>query len=478
MNNKSFLAGAAASIAVLFSGAALAANVGYYDMDEGQGNPEQVAPITAAGHTPVDIVDLSPAELAGIDVLFVQNPDNDAFGAEYLGALADIESAVNSGMRLVIHDRFVTDAESILPAGAGFDIVRDFTDDANIDILDSSTLVTNGPGGVLDDTSLDGGNSSSHGFAVVGTLPAGGAFILTRSDMEEIVTFSYPFGSGAVLYSSIPLDFYLGGSGSNPPRDNFTNIYAVNVIAYAVEGMMGITDVAYFKVTKTFSDGSTDEVDVMLTCNTGLPLKQDFTIAGGDPDGVTFVVTDFVEETMDCEVTETGTPAGYTTVLNGGAGCEWEDVTSGFRVCQITNEANPATYTVYKDWTVYREGGDVVVGEADVTIECDSAIVGGDEDDGSWTLSGTLSDGETLVATVDTTEGPATCSASEEITQSGVEQASVGCDETSLAAGGSHTCTFTNTVFFEGIPTLSQYGLAILVLLTLGVGFIGFRRFA
>jgi hypothetical protein len=235
---------------------------------------------------------------------------------------------------------------------------------------------------------------------------------------------------------------------------------------------------ALFKVTKTFSDGNDAEVDVMLTCNTGLPLQQDFTIAGGDPDGVTFVVTDIPDGGADCEVTETGTPAGYTAVLNGGAGCEWEDVTGGLRVCAITNEANPATYPGYKDWTVYREGGDVVVGEADVTIECDSAIVGGDEDDGTWTLSGTLSDGETLVATVDTTEGAATCSASEEVTQSGVESVSVGCDETSLAAGGSHTCTFTNTVFFEGIPTLSQYGLAILVLLTLGVGFIGFRRFA
>jgi hypothetical protein len=38
-------------------------------------------------------------------------------------------------------------------------------------------------------------------------------------------------------------------------------------------------------------------------------------------------------------------------------------------------------------------------------------------------------------------------------------------------------CTFTNTLFFEGIPTLSQYGLAIMALLMLGVGFVGFRRF-
>ncbi len=39
------------------------------------------------------------------------------------------------------------------------------------------------------------------------------------------------------------------------------------------------------------------------------------------------------------------------------------------------------------------------------------------------------------------------------------------------------SCKFTNSVFFEGIPTLSQYGLAIMALLMLGVGFVGFRRF-
>ena len=38
-------------------------------------------------------------------------------------------------------------------------------------------------------------------------------------------------------------------------------------------------------------------------------------------------------------------------------------------------------------------------------------------------------------------------------------------------------CTITNTESFEGIPTLSQYGMAIMALLMLGVGFIGMRRF-
>jgi hypothetical protein len=44
-------------------------------------------------------------------------------------------------------------------------------------------------------------------------------------------------------------------------------------------------------------------------------------------------------------------------------------------------------------------------------------------------------------------------------------------------AVGKAGCDVEGTVFFEGIPTLSQYGLAIMALLMLGVGFVGMRRF-
>ncbi len=244
---------------------AMALNVGYYDMDTGQGNPEQVNSINVAGHTPVNLTDLTGADLANVDVIYVQNPSNGSYGAEYLSRLADIQAAVASGKRLIIHDRYVGDgngcndggtvgglnsaiqgfgdyiggvagSEAILPGGAGFTIIRDFCDDANINIRDNSTLVTNGPGGVLNDASLDGGNSSSHGYSVAASLPANASLILSRGNTDEIVTFSYPYGSGCVVYSTIPLDHYLGGSGPNPPRDNFTLIYAPNVVAYAAEG--------------------------------------------------------------------------------------------------------------------------------------------------------------------------------------------------------------------------------------------------
>ena len=107
------------------------------------------------------------------------------------------------------------------------------------------------------------------------------------------------------------------------------------------------------KTTKVFSDGSDFEIDVTLTCNTGLPLEQTFTIAGGDPEGVTFVVTDFADGSMSCEVTESGAPAGYTTDID----CAWDNIELGqSEVCLIENVAEDATYTVVKEWTVSRAG--------------------------------------------------------------------------------------------------------------------------
>ncbi len=235
---------------------------------------------------------------------------------------------------------------------------------------------------------------------------------------------------------------------------------------------------AQFRVIKTFIDGSTDEVDVLLTCNTGLPLEQSFTIAGGDPVGVVFIVNDFLPGTMTCEVTETRGPEGYFPIFNDGDGCRWENIVPDLYVCEISNVADVATFSVLKVWEIFNEGGEEVIQEAYVTIWCSSEIVGGNYDEfrDEWYTSGYLGDGDVLTAMVDTSQGPTTCYATESISQSGVESED-NCDSRAIPAGGSSSCTFVNTVFFEGIPTLSQYGLAILALLMLGVGLVGFRRF-
>jgi hypothetical protein len=240
-----------------------------------------------------------------------------------------------------------------------------------------------------------------------------------------------------------------------------------------------VPDEARFRVTKTFSDGRDDEVDVHLSCNSGLPLEQDFTISGGG-DGVLFVITELQGTDTVCEVTESGGPDGYTTVFNGGDGCTWEGVTGGLFICEITNEADPASFTVTKDWVIEGAVGEEVLLEAEVTIDCSSDILSIDgfeipEPDGS--VSANLSgDGDSVTVTVDTTLGSTSCSAYESIYQTGVESED-DCGSRDIAAGGSSSCTITNTVFFEGIPTLSQYGMALMALLMLGLGFVGLRRF-
>lgn len=266
--------------------------------------------------------------------------------------------------------------------------------------------------------------------------------------------------------------------------------------------------VARFRVTKTYTDGSTDPVTVTLTCNSGLPLVQDFTLTGDD-DGVTFVVTDIPEAGATCTVTESGGPDGYTPILNGGAGCEFTSVSTGYYICSIVNAANPGEFTVTKTWEVSEDGaGDEVIEVAEVWVVCDREIIGGEiRGEGDfpvgveelWGIYGAIPGDGFLTAIVDTSNGPAQCTAFEgtefgfdefEGFQSGVEISS-DCppafdDEgfftnpsswTTVEAGGEEGCSITNTVFFEGIPSLNQYGLAIMALLMLGLGMVGFRRF-
>ena len=187
------------------------ADIGYYDSLIGTGNSNQVATITAAGHNAVQANTLSAAELSAFDVLIVQNPDNNGFGNEYLNNLANLDSAVSNGMILIVNDRYVAGAAAALPGGSGISFTRAFGSD--IEANESSALVA-ASGGTITDTSLDGGNSSWHGYADPATLPVGAEIILTTANPNEVVMFSYDYGAGTVIYSSIPVDFYLDGGAS------------------------------------------------------------------------------------------------------------------------------------------------------------------------------------------------------------------------------------------------------------------------
>jgi len=203
--------------------------VGYFtDGNAGTTDPE--AGIIANGFTPVQILDITTFDFNTIDSLVINNGSNSGYSAELLGRVADIDAWTFAGGNVMTHDRFVSDGtlqhNPMLIGSPGTLSMRDFTNDADIDIL-TSKLIDNGPHGVLDNTSLDGGNSSSHGFIDASTLPGGATVALIRGGWpNEGVTVSYTYGGGFVVYSTIPLDFYLGGG------TNFDSPYYPNAVAY------------------------------------------------------------------------------------------------------------------------------------------------------------------------------------------------------------------------------------------------------
>ncbi len=270
---------------------------------------------------------------------------------------------------------------------------------------------------------------------------------------------------------------------------------------------------ATFRVTKVFTDGNPADVDVTLSCNTGLPLEQTKTI--NSEEHVTFVVTDFDDGELDCEITESAV-AGYSASYDDGTvsaeNCSYEDLGYGFgsrQACQITNSPDPVDVVVTKEWLLNGPNAGDVSDDYSITLYCDAEIVGGydiyesegaDSPDGDvqlgcglitkgadspqgfngyqWckTMSGSGNGDETFEVIP---EYPSSgCYAREIVYDDAIESDSSDCDSLVVSAGSGDSCTIVNTVFFEGIPTLSQYGMAILALLMLGAGLVGFRRLA
>lgn len=210
-----------------------ARQVGYYDVATESGEAYEIAPIVAAGGVAIDIDDPKAAVLANLNVLWVTNPLNFTSAGEYLSRVTEIGAAVRNGMVLVVHDRDVALAHTLLPGADAITTVRDTIGESkDINVRDGSTPVTAG----LDNSSLDGGNSSNHGYVLDSTLPSGSKLILSSTTPNKIVTLCYPLGSGAVIYSTIPLDFYLQGLGPQPVQYNAASVYAPNVVSYALAG--------------------------------------------------------------------------------------------------------------------------------------------------------------------------------------------------------------------------------------------------
>jgi hypothetical protein len=252
-------------------------------------------------------------------------------------------------------------------------------------------------------------------------------------------------------------------------------------------------------------DNKADSTTLYKSCDGGLPLNDDTTVE--DDDDTVFVI-EFSEQgqgATGCDVW-VGDVAGYTSMYtcssengiscsadNTGSGdergCRFTDAEEGEDNdnCDINLVADLVQISVTKDWVVLGNNSDTIPDDLEVVIKCDNYIQGFNSKQDNWKKRFfSVNEDAVLNAMVSPDWQGTRCWAEEKNFDSRVEEEStcgtkgspdmIVFPNSGLGTNDS-TCKLTNTLFFEGIPTLNQYGLAIMALLMLGVGFIGFRRF-
>jgi hypothetical protein len=164
-------------------------------------------------------------------------------------------------------------------------------------------------------------------------------------------------------------------------------------------------------------------------------------------------------------------------------------VESGFESLAITvpkgctpdgNDEEEVAFTVTQKWLFGREEIDID-DTTRINLFCVNAVDGDGVDNNgtmrwSWIFTG-ASDSHT--ATVyPRLDGSTNCWVGDRVTQSAVESDNECSNKIPVLVGDEpHFCTVTNTVFFEGIPTLNQYGLLLFSALMLLTGMVATRRF-
>lgn len=235
---------------------------------------------------------------------------------------------------------------------------------------------------------------------------------------------------------------------------------------------------ATFRVTKDFDDDNPAEVEVSLSCNTGLPLEQFASIAEGEH--VEFVIGSFTVGEMDCAVSEV-VPDGYApahsaalgvqgiagSVVSSDTSCDFIDVSNGQFTCAISNTLEPVEIIVNKEWI--DDNPEYNMPQfAWVEVQCDVA---------SWLGGQYINPNGPGKFVVYPFHGGESCTVSED-PEVGVLADLEDCEGLMVAPGQDAECTVVNTRLYAGIPTLSQYGLALLALMMLMIGVVSVRRFA
>jgi len=273
---------------------------------------------------------------------------------------------------------------------------------------------------------------------------------------------------------------------------NIKRAFLVLAAALLLPGlaMAQTTAVTTFEVDFEFNDSNDwDSTVAHISCNGGLPLTNEQDVENGSV--ITFVL-EFAQAgdigNTDCDIWVDDV-SGYTAEYNSSgdsqnsddsAGCHFVDATDGDdNFCEIDMDPD------VKTWDVVGAATDVLDIDFSASITAcarNEGVILGSFHNNSSNLycrsEGVSGPGLGRVTfTINTRHDGDLIIISESVFDSAVESDSSDCPNFIARPGGRYDCTIVNTVFFEGIPTLNQYGLAIMALLMLGVGFVGFRRF-
>jgi hypothetical protein len=247
-----------------------------------------------------------------------------------------------------------------------------------------------------------------------------------------------------------------------------------------------------FPASFTFTAGGPDvEFDLTLNCNGGLPLEQstsaaadetvNFTVTGiADPSTCTFSIGGLPESGWDLD--DNGECEDITPAVDGAAPeCIFDIEPTDFNFwANVSFDAVGEASTVNAGGSLELECTSVWLSPGVGSVYTTKSFTG----EGLYLLNGTYAPHP---------DGSTRCTAELVGTDSAVEVDDDACDMVEVEVGDPYPvdpddltdpttddviiCDIQATVFFEGIPTLSQYGMAIMALLMLGVGFFGFRRF-
>lgn len=256
-------------------------------------------------------------------------------------------------------------------------------------------------------------------------------------------------------------------------------------------------DFATFVVRKQYADGNNENPSTYnFSCTSGTVTNSTRTIfpeeIGFGPNQITFVVDNLPAGEVECEIEEVPL-AGYTPSYecdsksscstNQGAGpCTFQSVTDGPQgLCLVSNHVNPVELTVTKEWLYYGPESEPL-DSANIRLFCSSVYDGDGESNTAgimswdWPFNGNPS---SQVATIYPQYNGNTRCWTEEHNISSAAESDSTCDEpVSVLLGDSKlSCVVTNTVFYEGIPSLNAIGLALISVLLLMTGLVSVRRY-